>query len=381
MAVDKFRGSVTAHQACAALTEGIQSAAPGVEVVAVPMADGGEGTLDAALDAGFARRTRAVKDPLGATIHADWGLRQVNGRREGLIEAALAVGLDLVSSERQDPLSAASTGVGQLITAALDAGVARLTLAVGGTACTDGGTGMLTALGARFLDENGNDLAAGGAALNSLARVDLSALDRRLASCEVLVATDVDNPLTGETGAARMFAPQKGATPAEVETLERGMKRLAEILQRSSDDVYASPHLSSVTPGAGAGGGLGFAAMMAFGARRISGGGLVKDLVRLDDVLSGALFVVTGEGCLDTQSLGGKTPLVVSRMATELGVPAVAVCGVNRLTPAQGTDAGFCDILSVSDRAKDLHESMSRAPEILTAIGASIASDLLGSEI
>lgn len=343
----------------------------------VPMADGGEGTLDAALDAGFTRRTAAVRDSLGAPIHADWGLRQVNGRREGLIEAALAVGLDLVSSERQDPLSAASTGVGQLITAALDAGVTWLTLAVGGTASTDGGTGMLRALGARFLDRDGNDLAAGGAALNSLAHVDLTGLDPRLESCEMLVATDVDNPLTGESGTARVFAPQKGATPVDVETLERGMKRLAEILQRSSEHDYAAHAHSSATPGAGAGGGLGFAAMMALGARRVSGGGLVKELVRLDDVLSGALLAVTGEGCLDTQSFGGKTPLVVSRMATKFGVPVVAVCGVNMLTPAQGADAGFCYIHSVSERAKDLHESMSHAAEILTTIGASIASDLL----
>lgn len=375
VAVDKFRGSVTAREACNALAAGIRSVAPHIEIAEIPMADGGEGTLDTAVQAGFERRTDLVTDPLGSPVSADWGLREGDSSIEGIIEASLAAGLELVPETLRDPTSATSFGVGQLILAALDAGVTRLTLAVGGTACTDGGAGMLRALGARFLDGDGDELEPGGAALLRLAKVELSGLDRRLSSCDLLVATDVDNPLIGKNGAARVFAAQKGATAAEVEVLDAGMMILVDVLARTAGSYGSTIVEDSVTPGAGAGGGLGFAALGVLKARRISGGDFVMELANLDLALDEAVLVVTGEGCLDEQSLGGKTPLAVARAAARAGVPVSAVCGVARLTPAQCSKAGFQHVHEVSARASSLADSMARAAEILAEIGADLGAD------
>ena len=363
---DKFRDSLTAVQAAEALAGGLR--AGGVsQPRTLPVADGGEGTVDCCLAAGFTEFRRRVTGADGHPVPARVAIRGP----VAVIESAQACGLGAGPHGPCAALSATSFGVGELIRAALDAGCRRLVVGVGGTASTDGGAGLLQALGARLSDRHGHPAAPGGGGLAALERADLSELDPRLAGCELIAATDVDNPLLGARGAAAVFAPQKGADRQAQAQLERGLVKLAGLLDRP-----AVPRLSGL-PGAGAGGGIAYALLRA-GAQRVSGADTILEMLRFTDHASAADLVVTGEGSLDASSLGGKAPVTLARTAHRLGTPVVAVAGRSTLTPQQQREAGIDRVYQLLDLAGSTDRSMREAPLLLRRAGTDIAAWLAG---
>lgn len=319
IAPDSFKESVSAPDAAAAIARGVKTACPGAHTVCIPMADGGEGTVEAVLAAaGGQARQRTVNDALGHKVDAVWGLLEDG---TAVIEMAAAAGLELIAPSRRDPLRASSHGVGELILAALDAGAVRIILGLGGSATNDGGAGMLTALGLRLLDKDGRSLPPGGGALGQLASIDPRGLDSRLANTRIIIASDVDNPLCGPQGASHVFGPQKGATPEQVQTLDAMLGHFADICARQlgSDRRHDA--------GAGAAGGLGFAAKTFLNADFRPGVEIVAELGGLAQAMEGATLAFTGEGRMDAQTLRGKTPAGVARIAQRAGVPVVALAG------------------------------------------------------
>ena len=328
IAPDSFKGTLPADAGAAAVAEGLRRARPDVDCVQRPVADGGEGTVAAALRAGWRPLPVTVGGPDGRPVEAVVAL---DGDR-AVVELATAAGLHQL--ETPAPTTATTRGVGELVAAALDAGARRLVLGIGGSATTDGGAGMLQALGVRLLDAAGAELGPGGAELGRLDRVDAAGLDPRLAGVELLVASDVDNPLVGPRGAAAVFGPQKGATPADVALLDAALRRWADVLARDLGVQVAELR--------GAGG-----AGAPRPARSPSARGwspappLVCDLVGLDDALAGAALCVTGEGALDGQTLSGKAPAEVARRARAAGVPCVGLAGLVSLTAGELAAAGL----------------------------------------
>ncbi|HUC57482.1 MAG TPA: glycerate kinase [Streptosporangiaceae bacterium] len=365
IAPDKFKGSASALEVAAALAAGLKESRPDLEVVLLPVADGGEGTIGAALSAGYELVPCAAEGPVGEPVQS--GFAFAGGT--AVVELADVTGLRLLPGAKA-PLTASTYGVGQVMKAALDDGAATIVLGIGGSASTDGGAGMVEALGVRLTGEDGTEIGRGGAALAWLASVDPSGLDPRLGHgrCEVLVASDVDNPLLGPSGAAAVFGPQKGATPAEVQVLDLALARWAELTEAAT-----GRHVSSKA-GAGAAGGTGFAALAYFGARLVPGVELVLDLIGFDEALGSADLVITGEGSMDEQSLGGKAPVGVARAAAKAGVPVIAVAGRLALTPEQVADAGFAAAYSLADLEPDQAASMARAGELLARIGRQIGA-------
>jgi glycerate 2-kinase len=375
VAPDKFKGSATAAEVAVHLAAGIRRAAPQVRTTTLPVADGGDGTVDAAVAAGFARREVTVAGPLGDPVLAAFAVRDDTA----VVEMSEASGLRRLPGGRRAPLDAGTYGTGELIRAALDAGAKRIVLGVGGSATTDGGAGMLAALGARFLDVQGGELRAGGGALARLAAADLGGLDSRLRDVRIVLASDVDNPLLGEHGAAAVYGPQKGATPDDVARLESGLARLVSVLSQSTQ--FIGPHAgdAAAEAGAGAAGGVGFAALAALGAVRESGIDVLLDVLDFDTALADATFVITGEGRLDEQTLHGKAPAGVARAARRHGLPVAAVCGLLELTPRQLDEAGFVAAYALSDFEPDPVRSMARPLPILEELGARLAADLLNA--
>ena len=319
IAPDSFKESLDALQVAEAIARGWRAVFPAAECVLRPMADGGEGTVDAVLAAvGGERRTCQVAGPLGAPVQAHWGWLDDG---TAVIEMAAASGLHHVPPGQRDILRACSAGTGELIRQALDAGARRIILGLGGSATNDGGTGMLRALGVRFLGSQGKALEPGGAALARLARLDLSGLDPRLRQVEVQVAADVDNPLCGPRGASAVFGPQKGASPQQVEQLDKALAHYARLMAEALGENHAE------VPGAGAAGGLGFAARALLGARFRPGVELVAELSGLAEAVRDADLVITGEGRLDAQTLHGKTPFGVARIARAANAPLIALAG------------------------------------------------------
>ncbi|ALU39199.1 glycerate kinase [Kocuria flava] len=376
VAPDKFKGSLEAADVVEHLAAGLRAVDPSVEVVAVPVADGGEGTLDAAVGAGFTACPATVTGPVGEPVETEYAVRG----RTAVVEMAQASGLvALPTVGHGEPVpdagGATSRGTGELVRAALDAGARTVVLGVGGSACTDGGAGLLQGLGARLLDDAGQELGRGGAALSRLARVDLSGLDPRVRGARFVLAADVDNPLTGPRGAAAVFGPQKGADPDTVERLDAALAvfrdRLAEAL---GPDVLEA----AAAPGAGAAGGVGFAALAVLGAVRRPGIDVVLELTGLAGRVAGADLVVTGEGSLDEQSLGGKTPLGVAAAAHAAGVPVVAVCGRTTLAPEVLRGAGFARTWALADLEPDPRVSMREAGRLLEQVGADLAREMPG---
>lgn len=368
--LDKFRGSLSAGAACDAVAKGIRSVSASLQAQVVPIADGGEGTVDVLVSAGYREYEVTVSNPLGQPVEA----RIAVCGEEAVIEMAQASGLHLIDKEPQ-PLIASSYGTGELVRAALDLGCRLLVLAVGGSATTDGGAGMLQALGVSLLTSDGAEIDPGGAALGSLARVRLDGLDSRLSVTDVVLATDVDNPLLGPAGAAAAFGPQKGADIAEVAALETAMRRYADILAGACGTDCREQ------PGAGAAGGIGFAALTVLGARRVAGIDLLIDRVGLATALAGAAAIVVGEGRLDEQSLNGKAPIGVARLARKLQIPAVAIAGQIKLSEGQLADAGIVAAYSVLARSPDVATSMSCAESVLRQIGADLGCALLGGTL
>ncbi|WP_433563747.1 glycerate kinase [Nocardia sp. CA-151230] len=359
LAPDKFKGSLSATQVAEALAVGITRAAPGAAVRRTPVADGGDGTVDAFVAAGWERVEVESYGPTLAPVTTSYAVRG----RVAVVELAAVSGLAKLPGGQPDPLHASTYGVGDVIGDALDRGARDIVLGLGGSASTDGGAGLLQALGLRILDADGNELPCGGAALARAVRVDRDDLHPGLADATVTLASDVDNPLLGADGAAAIYAPQKGADPGQVATLEAALKNWAAVLGPEWADK----------PGAGAAGGTGFGALAALGARMRSGIELVLDLIDFRAGLADADLVVTGEGSLDTQSLSGKAPIGVCRAALAADVPVVAVAGRVLLTPEQVREAGFATAYALSELEPDPARSMANAAALLERIGERIA--------
>lgn len=362
IAPDKFKGSLSAPEVAQAIAAGLLAADPDHTVEQVPVADGGEGTLDAAVAAGFTRRSASVTGPTGEQLEADFALQ---GNR-AVIEMATASGLAVLPGGVLRACDATSRGTGELIRRALELNCTDIVLGVGGSANTDGGAGLLAGLGARLLDVDGQELPPGGAALARLDRVDLTGLEPRLADAVFTLASDVDNPLLGGNGAAAVFGPQKGATPQDVQELDAALGRFVECLAAElGESAGAAAHL----PGAGAAGGVGYAALTVLKAKRRAGIDVVLELTGLAAKLQGADLVITGEGSLDEQSLGGKTPLGVAQAAAAAGVPVAAVCGRTPLTVEQLRAAGFERTIALTDLEPDVATCMANAAELLEQAG------------
>jgi glycerate kinase len=320
VAPDSFKGTLTAMQAATCIERGLKKSMSSIRVRKIPMADGGEGTVRAIVDATGGRLVlRTVSDPLGRRVRARFGLSG-NGRT-AVIEMAAASGLGLLEPDERNPLVTSTGGTGELVRHALSRGADRILVGIGGSATNDAGMGMARVLGARFLDKAGRELPGGGGSLGRLAHIDPSGLDPRLRGVTVEVACDVDNPLFGARGAARVYAPQKGATRTMVNTLDAGLRRFAAVVRRDLGVDVAEQ------PGAGAAGGLGAGIMALLGGTLRPGVDIVIEAVGLRRRLKGTDLVVTGEGRLDGQTVHGKTPAGVARVARELGIPVIAIAG------------------------------------------------------
>lgn len=366
IASDKFKGSLTAAEVAAAVSAGVRRVRPDVHIVSVAVADGGDGTLAAAEAAGFARVEVTVAGPTGAPVRTAYARRGDTA----VVELADASGLVRLPGDR-DPLGASSIGTGEVMAAAVDAGARRIILGIGGSASTDGGAGLLRGLGARLLDRSGHVVAEGGGVLGDVTTLDLRALRARLAGVEVVVACDVDNPLTGPTGAAAVYGPQKGATPDQVAALDEALGHWADVVAQAAGVDQRD------RPGAGAAGGVGFAALALLGAELRPGIGLVLDLVGFHPLLARADLVITGEGALDTQTLHGKAPAGVAAAARAAGVPVVAVCGANRLDPAALEAAGIRAAYALTDVEPDVRRCLAFGARLLVDLGERIAHDHL----
>lgn len=365
--LDKFRGSATAAQACAWLAAGIRAAAPGVPVVERPLADGGEGTVESLATAGYSLVRTDVMGPVeGTTVSAALAVR---GPR-AVVELAQASGLDLIPGGA--PLTATTYGTGQLIRRALDLGCTQIVLAVGGSATTDAGAGLLTALGARLHDASGAPLPPGGGHLTNAATLDLSDLDPRIPSTEFILASDVDNPLLGPDGAAQIFAPQKGADPAQIKQLEAGLARFATLMTAHTGKDHTT------TPGAGAAGGTGFAALTALAAHPRRGSTFMLDELGLPHLLQDAALCVVGEGRFDDQSLRGKAPHAAATLARRAHVPVTLVAGQITLPKPNLTPLGITAAHALLDLAETPEAAFEQTEALLYAIGERIASDLPG---
>jgi len=372
VAPDKLKGSLTAEQAATAIEAGLRRVVPDLDVRRCPVADGGDGTVAAALSRGWDARTATVSGPFGDPVQATWAQKGDTA----LVELAEASGLRQAGGRRDAPL-ATSRGTGELVRAVLDAGCAEVVIGLGGSACTDGGSGMLRALGARVVDADGAPLPDGGGPLAGVAEVDLSDLDPRLAGTRVVVATDVDVPLLGPAGAARSFGPQKGATPDDVTRLESALGRWAEVVARACG---LDPAEAESRPGAGAAGGVGFAALAVLGAQRRSGVEEVLDLVGFHELVRGAAHVVTAEGSLDDQSLHGKAPVGVATAAARAGVPVVAVVGRCTLSAEQARAAGLHEVRALADSGADTATLMAQAGPLVQEAAEALARRWLRRE-
>ena len=369
VAPDSFKGCLTALQVCDAIEQGLRAAHADVQVVKVPMADGGEGTVQSLVQATGGRLvTRQVEGPLGDPVSATFGL--LGDGITAVVEMAAASGLPLVPTDRRDPSLTTTYGTGQLIAASLAMGCRKLIVGIGGSATTDGGAGMAQALGAVMLDAHGQALGhVGGGALARVARIDCSGLDPRLCEAQMRVACDVENPLYGPRGAAHVYGPQKGATAEMVGRLDAGLRVWA---RRLAEDLSADV---AKVPGSGAAGGLG-AGLMAFcGATLERGVDIVIDAVRLRDRMRGADLVITGEGRIDFQTAFGKTPSGVADTARDLGIPVVAVGGSIALDATSLHERNFDALAPIINEPMDLDEAMQpeRARSMLAFAGEQIA--------
>lgn len=378
VAPDKFKGSLTAAEVAARVAAGLARGGFAGEIVCQPVADGGDGTVAAAESAGFRLVELSVHGPAGTPVTAAYALRG----EVAVVEAAQACGLTLLPPDSLAPLTATSRGVGELILAACQAGARRIVLGVGGVATTDGGAGLVQALGARLTDESGEELPPGGAALARLAGLDLTGLPD-LSGTEFLLASDVDNPLLGPSGAAAVYGPQKGASPRDVPLLEAGLRRWADVAEAAAGGLTGPAGAAGspvrYAPGAGAAGGLGFAALLFLGARMRPGIELLLELASFGSLLDGARLVITGEGSLDAQTLHGKAPVGVARAAAahSPAIPVVAVAGRCPLTAGELRAAGIAGCYPLTELEPDLARSMAQAGPLVERLAERIAADWL----
>ncbi|KFG09265.1 glycerate kinase [Streptomyces scabiei] len=369
IAADKFKGTLTAVQVAERVTAGLRRVLPGLTVEALPVADGGDGTVAAAVAAGFEQREVRVTGPLGEPVTAAYALRGDTA----VVEMAEASGLQRLPAGTFAPLTATTYGSGELLRAALDAGARTIVFGVGGSATTDGGAGMLAALGARFLDASGEPVGPGGGGLRDVATADLSGLDDRLTAVDLVLASDVDNPLTGPKGAPAVYGPQKGASPEDVAALDANLAHYAAVLERTLGGRAAAHALA---PGAGAAGGIGYGALV-LGARFRPGIEVMLDVLGFAAALDKATLVITGEGSLDEQTLHGKAPAGVAAAARAAGKEVVAVCG--RLTlPQDALDrAGIRRAYPLTEAEPDVARCLADPGPILERVAERIGRDVL----
>jgi glycerate kinase len=364
IAPDKFKGSLSAAGVAAALGEGLRRGyGDGLDIDLCPIADGGDGTLDVALASGYSRVQADVEGPTGEMVRASYAQRA----GVAFVELAEASGLKRLNRGGPAPLTASTYGTGQLIADAIRRGNTTIVLAIGGSATNDGGAGIVQALGARLLDADGRLLPRGGEALGRVDEVELGGLNARTGGVEFVIASDVDNPLLGPSGAAAVFGPQKGATREQVDILERSLSRWASVVAAATGKHTAE------APGAGAAGGVGFAGLALLGAALTSGADMVLDLVGFCDRAGKADLVITGEGSLDEQTLHGKGPAQVASFARKARAPVIAVAGRCTLSDDDLASAGFRRVYTLGTLEPDIARSMANASELLNRVGEEIA--------
>ncbi len=369
IAPDSFKECLTAAQVAQAIETGLKQVLPDAMYVKVPVADGGEGTLQSLVDATDGKLIAAmVTGPMGEPVPACFGL--LGDGETAVIEMARASGIELVPADQRNPLISTTAGTGELILSALDHGIKRMIVGIGGSATNDGGAGMMQALGVKLLDRDGNDLPYGGAALAQLASIDARRMDKRLKSVEFIAACDVDNPLTGANGASAVFGPQKGASPEMVQQLDQALQHYARIIER--DLAVGVEH----QPGAGAAGGMG-AALLAFLRAELKPGiDIVMEAVDLASHMPGADVVITGEGRIDSQTAQGKTPVGVARIAKQFGLPVIALAG----SVGSGVEAvykrGIDALFPIVHGAAPLSEALAKGEENLTRAARNLARTL-----
>lgn len=369
IAPDSYKESLSALEVATAIEQGFREIWPDADYVKLPVADGGEGTVEAMVAATAGRMVHVdVTGPLGASVQAFYGLS--GDERSAFIEMAAASGLELVKPAQRNPLTTTSWGTGELISHALDAGVKHIIIGIGGSATNDGGAGMVQALGAKLLTSEGKPIGQGGGELDRLSRIDISGLDKRLADCRIEVACDVTNPLTGEEGASAVFGPQKGATPEMIERLDKSLAHYAQVIAHDLDmDVL---NLS----GGGAAGGMG-AALYAFcGAQLRQGIEIVTDALQLDKQVADADLVITGEGRIDSQTIHGKVPVGVARIAKRFNKPVIGIAG--SLTADVGVvhEHGVDAVFSVIYTVCTLEEALENAEDNVRLAARNIAATL-----
>ncbi|CAM3582174.1 glycerate kinase [Brevibacillus invocatus] len=354
VAPDSFKGSISARDLCAAVCRGIHAADPKIDVIELPLADGGEGTVDNMVYSTQGEtRLVQVNDPLGRPIRAAYGI--LGDHATVIIEMAQASGLPLLKPDERNPLITSSFGTGELVLHALNAGYRKFIIGLGGSATNDGGAGMLKALGAAFYDQDGVLLPKGGASLEKLSYMDLSGLDKRLQESTFTIASDVNNPLCGANGASAVFGPQKGATPEMVQRLDMALSRFADVVEKQLGiDVR---HL----PGSGAAGGMGAALLAFLHAEFKSGIELVMDAIHFEQKIQAADLIITGEGKLDEQTMAGKVIAGVCKKAKPYQIPTIAICGGMELTSDQMDEIGLLAGFSIVPKPCSLEQAMEQA--------------------
>lgn len=372
---DSFKGSLSALEAAECIERGLRRSMANLSVKTIPIADGGDGTAQAVVDGTGGRMVRrTVRDPLGRKIRSEFGL--TGDGRCAVVEMAKASGLVLLKEAERNPLLTSTYGTGQLIGAATKLGVKEILVGIGGSATNDGGTGMARALGLKFLDRQGCELPEGGGDLARLRRIDASGLSSSVREIDIEVACDVDNPLLGEHGASRVYGPQKGATEEMIERLDRGLARLADVIERDLGVRIAD------VPGAGAAGGLGAGLMAFLGGRLRPGIEIVIDVVKLGKQLRGRDLVITGEGRMDGQTAYGKAPAGVAKVAGSLGIPVIAISGSVTPEAAKVLDVGIDAYLWALQEPVRETDLRARGPQMLedcaAQVGRLLTIDLAG---
>lgn len=371
LAPDSFKESMSAKVACNAMERGIRKVFPNAEIIHVPMADGGEGTIDALVDGNEGTRVKVtVSGPLTTEkVTTYYGL--LADKKTAVIEMAKANGIELLAEEKRNPLVTSTYGTGEMIQAALDQGVKTIIIGIGGSVTNDGGAGMAQALGVRFFDKDNRELPMGGAALATLSRIDTTDLDPRIKETEIIIASDVTNPLTGPKGASVVFGPQKGATPAMVEELDKALAHYAEVIERDLGlDIKEQP-------GAGAAGGLGAGLLVFTEAKMQSGIELVIELTHLEEKIVQSDYVFTGEGGMDFQTKFGKTPYGVAKIAKKYNKPVLACAGYIGEQVEVLYEEGITAIFGILAKAGSLDEALKSGEENLERTVENIARVLI----
>ncbi|HYF83313.1 MAG TPA: glycerate kinase [Clostridia bacterium] len=365
IAPDSFKGSLSASAVSVNIEKGIRKVFESADILSIPMADGGEGTVQSLVDStkGVIVNTK-VKGPLLKEVDAFYGI--LGDGITAVIEMAAASGLPLLRGDERNPMKTTTYGTGELIKHALDKGCKKIIVGIGGSATNDGGAGMIKALGAKLLDNDGNDIGYGGGCLDKIEVIDLSSMDERLKSCKIVAACDVDNPLIGPRGASNVFGPQKGADPEMVKILDKNLEHYAEVVERTIGISIKD------YPGAGAAGGLGGGLLAFLGAELKRGIDIVIEATGLEEKIKDADIVITGEGMMDYQTQYGKTPYGVAQVARKYNIPVLAIVGSVGQNAEALYDLGFSGIFSIINRPMTLTEAMSECAELLEKTSESV---------